>query len=178
MTPKPKPPPWKDEEAVAAWIDDILLIQEYQELEEGILREEYGPDGIPASEVFASLERDAIASAKSGNMRPLADLIDPTNPFRSGGLRVRPEAEAMVAGYLRGQRAKRGRPKQRIEQREASTKVHGARREMIRIQKILEHYYPGEQKHRERAIAIAAARAEIERRELRNYLKKPRRHLP
>jgi hypothetical protein len=59
-----------------------------------------------------------------------------------------------VAGYLRGVRAKTGRPKQRIEQREASTPVHGAREEMVRIQKILEHYYPDEKKHRERAIAM------------------------
>ena len=37
---------------VAEWIDDVLLLQEYQEIEEDQLREEHGPDGIPASEVF------------------------------------------------------------------------------------------------------------------------------
>ena len=115
-------------------------------------------------------------------MRPLADLIDPENPFvkglRSMGLRVGPEAEALVAGYLRGKRSSWGRPKLPIEQREVNTPVHGAREEMVRIQKILEHYYPGEKKHRDRAITFAAGRAKIKRRVLVNYLKKPRRHLP
>jgi hypothetical protein len=94
-----KPPPWKDEEAVAEWVDDILLIQEYQEIEQDILREEHGPDGIPASEVFESMERTAVESAKSGNMRPLADLIDP--------LRRTP----LSKGYDRGAFASDRRPR-------------------------------------------------------------------
>jgi hypothetical protein len=184
----PKPPskllPWNNYDAVATWvgkaIDDAEADEEY---DFATLRWDTHPP-IQASEVFDSLERDAIDSAKSGNMRPLADLIDssPKNPLirwlRSENLRVGPTAEAIVAGRLRGDRSKRGRPKQSIDERQANTRVHSAAAELKVIRRILDREYSNERHRQERAITIAAKRQGIDRTTLENYLKKINRHLP
>jgi hypothetical protein len=174
-------PKWNDDDAVAAWvgkvIDDARLEEERQFY---TLPWDTDP-GMTASEGFAAIERDAIAAAEGGNFRLLAEILDGSNPvirwMRSKGCHLGPRSEALIAGYLKGQRGRRGRPKETVDERRSGTPVHDAAAEFKEIQEILSENYPREKGRRDRAITIAADRAKIRHDTLANYLKS-RRRLP
>jgi hypothetical protein len=189
-------PKWNDEEAVAAYVNRLIQEADDEEERQHYMRDWSSVPGIPMSELWESMERDAVAQAERGNFRKLADLIDgggdpdlilpnghplPPNPLivelKSMGCRLGLRSEALIAGYLRGRRGRRGRPKQTIEERRSSTRVHDAAAELKEIQDILRNNYLGERDLRERAIAIAADRAKIKYGTLKNYLRS-RRRLP
>jgi hypothetical protein len=158
-------PKWSNEEAVTDWVNNKIKSMEY---EDAIEEPQFEFPDVSFSEARANYwnteEPRAIAAAEDGNMKPMADLIDPCNPLlwmwpQPENWRYSSKTLALIAGYLRGERSTRGAPKKPIEQRQAATLVHGAAEEFALIERILDDAYPKERGRRARAISIAAKRA-------------------
>ena len=178
MKTAPKIPRWSDDAGVAALVNDEFLEWERLDAMDAVVQ--VLPD-IKESEIFASMEREAIAAAERGDFKPLAKILEQKNPLikqLSGKFQLGEKARTILAERITGKdsgKRKRGRPKQSIEERYANTKVHGAAAELRDIQRVLRRHYPNEKKIRERAITVAAGRAGIRRKILENYLRSDRR---
>jgi len=171
-------PRWSDEEGVAALVDDEFLEWERIDAMDAVVQ--VLPD-IKESEIFASMEHEAVAAAERGDFNPLAKILEQKNPLikqLSGKFQLGEKARAILAERITGRDAGKrgpGRPKQSIEERYASSKCHGAADALPDIERILGWHYPDEKGIRERAITIAADRAGIRRQTLENYLRSDRR---
>ena len=164
-------PKWTDDDAVAVFVTDLI---EQSERDFDTLAWDTHP-GLPASEIFESMERSAIAAAEGNNFGPVTELMEGRNPLvrwlGMKGFRLGPRALALIAGRLRGERGRRGRPKQTPEDRFTNTPSHGAAIEFDMIEEILKRSFPGQKGIRDRAIALAADRSNIPYSRLENYLK-------
>jgi hypothetical protein len=169
-----KVPQWVDEDAVTKLVKTALDDAEADaEYEFAMLRWDTHP-GIPGNELLDRMERDAVAAAERGEIRPLADLLRPEHPFNEhplfGGDPIRSKLSAttwtLVADFLTGERnprtgrlkGKPGRPKMTAEERRAMNPVHDAADMVPEIADILRRFYPEQtpaQIHG-RALSIAA----------------------
>jgi hypothetical protein len=138
---------------------------------------------------FEAMEREALAAARQGSFKLLAYLLDPEPTWVHGVdaaspqaipnrlQRLSQESEVLIARRLRGEfkADRQGAPKQPVARRRARTPVYAAADEIATIQGILSQHYPNERGIRDRAITIAAARAGITPKRLRNHLRSKRR---
>lgn len=172
LPPKPKS---SDQEAVTAWVGDVMLLAAVDNAEKHFIST--GGRGASPSEMLEQYEQEAVEAARGGNFRPLADMLEQrSHPLcKAFNWKLGPEAIALIASRLRGEPiAQRGRPKQTVERRRLNTPVHGAAAELKEIERILRQHYPDEKKNiKKRAISIAAARAGIEHDKFAGYLKRP-----
>jgi hypothetical protein len=150
-----EPPPWRDEalsEAVADWAN--------AELDEGDLEAERQfctlawdtHPGVPASEIFADAERDAVrAFEKRGDLGPLVQLLDQGHPFNSPaatfGRRpisqgLAPETSQLVADVLAGRRKRPSRrPPLTSDERRALNPIYDAEADARRLEAIIGEAY-------------------------------------
>jgi hypothetical protein len=112
---KKRPPKWNDDAGVAALVNDEFLEWERLDAVDAGNRTE---PGIPASEIFASMERDAVEEAERGNFKPAAEILEQRNPFvkwlRGMGHHLSPKAEALIAERITGKdrgKRRRGSPR-------------------------------------------------------------------
>jgi hypothetical protein len=179
-----RPPPFSDQDAVADWA--------YAELEEAwseVERQHYlrrwdQHPGIPASEIYQQMERDAIAKAQLGDFTSLVDLLRPEHPFNetplgrpiSAALLASRSALALIASRLAGTfKVRRGRRKMTQEERRAKAPVHDAADDVAAIMAILRKGYPKQSAAQIRDLALHAVSRQhgIEVRTLYRYLDRP-----
>ncbi|MGE3160106.1 MAG: hypothetical protein AB7K78_25730, partial [Xanthobacteraceae bacterium] len=157
-----KPPKWNvDDDVMVAWVGNVFDEWEYLDVMEAAACHTDHP-GIPLSEILDHMEAEAVAAARQGNFRPIADIIEKRNPLFEHGpdWHMGPKANALVAARLRGElNLGRGTPKKSEEQRRMDNPVHDAADEVGWITKLLVDNYPNEKGHRERSITVAAKRA-------------------
>jgi hypothetical protein len=128
-------------------------------------------------------EREAIAAARQGNFKLLAELLDPTKPTKPKQPlpshrpeRLSAEAEVLIAAKLRGEhKVPRQRPTQTEAQRRAYNPAYAAADEVPIIQEILLRHFPGRRGYKRRAIEIAALRAGVDSDGVREHLRPKRR---
>jgi hypothetical protein len=171
------PPKWNDDAAVAAWVGQAMPVQ-YSDYLFAELLPPLRPDVPMEWRSFEAMEREALAAARQGSFKLLAYLLDPEpiSPHLNRPQRLSRESEVLIARRLRGEfKGKKSRPKQPVARRRARTPVYAAADEVATIQGILRQHYPKERGIRDRAIAIAAARAGITPKRLRNHFRSKRR---
>jgi hypothetical protein len=170
-------PPWNDDDEVAKWVGELIDdAEEDAEYDFAMLAWDTHP-GIKGSELYRSIEADAVKAAQGNNFGKLADMLE--NPMvkwlQSKGCQLGPQASALAAARLRGQLGPRGRPKKSDEDL-AQLPVRYAVKELKTIERILREHYPKEEAIRDRAITIAAEREGIERGKLEHFLRSRHRH--
>jgi hypothetical protein len=188
-----KMPRWADADKVFILIEDELLEIERQDVLEDELRMRTYP-GTPFSHIVQSMEQEAVAAARQGSFRKLAELLHPDHPFnnrRDGKPQLRnflgPETWQLLVDRLlgkpirkpaaTGKRTARGRPKMTADERRAMTPVHDAADALSEINDILRRHYPdqSESNIRDRAIAFVARNEQINDETLVNYVGRSRR---
>jgi hypothetical protein len=162
-----KPPPWKNDEAVAKFVAEIIE-NENAEAEMLGAYEDAMRDHPPlrASEILESMEAEAIEAAERGNFKPLGDMIE--NPmFKRTNWALGSKAMSLIASKLCGtfKVTKLGRPPRTTWQRDRDWKIDAAA-EVKQIARILKTHYPKEKAHTARAIGIATDRAKERVREM------------
>jgi hypothetical protein len=109
--------------------------------------------------------------------RPRTNLL--AMMLRSMGLDLGAKARDILAKRLTGElRFKVGRPKKTLDHRRADRPAIGAAEELPAIERILRSYYPHQKKIHDRAVEIAARRADINDQTLLDYQKSPSRIRP
>ncbi len=173
-----EPPRWNNEDAVANFINDELDQADEQALRNAATRDWRAR----APAIFAAYERDAIEAAERGNFRLLAELLDGGVPgqtkyhmsglLRAWGQHIGPKAEHLIAERLRGKTSgRRRRPALTTAERQAK-KVHYVATVILpTVESVIRQHYPHAKAIHERAADIAADRAGIKRRKLRDYLR-------
>ena len=159
-----KLPRWGDDEALLAWIGPLIP----EPFQDWLV---VPPHVWNAPFTGLDRESEAIEAARQGNFKLLGYLMDPRQSVYRPQ-RLSPKSEALIAARLQGEsKAKRGKPKQTEARRRLSNPVHAAADEVAIIENILRQHYPKQRGIRERAIDIAAARANISRERLAEHLK-------
>jgi hypothetical protein len=157
-----KLPKWGDDAALTAWVGRHLperhadvLFPEMTNVQSGVPWQWW--------DAKAS-EREAFEAARQGDFRMLGWMLEQRMPLKR-------ESMALIAARLMGKlKVKPGAAKQAIARRRATNPVHNAADEVPAIQTILRQHYPKQRGIRDRAIDIAAARAEIDRDRLAYHL--------
>lgn len=121
-------------------------------------------------------EAGAIAAAKRGKFKPLANLLK-FHPRVLG-----PEAHALIAARLRGEfKGKRGQPKRKLSERSLN---YARALELPFIEQVLQAHYPHVSVTKAWAIDVAAIAFDLNERQENNFRKflgsrhRPRRPLP
>jgi hypothetical protein len=181
---KVKKPRWGDEARVASFIWRLLDDEDLEVERQDALRDaqlfDVLPD-IPLSEIHRIAEQNAIDAFEGRNdVVPLAELLDPENPFnkrQSPSLRssLAPETWRLVSDLLTGRRKRKiGRPRTIQELRDP--RLADAAIVFPRVSLILRKHWHGEEKIRERAVEIAAQRFGKSSASLANYLNKSKKN--
>jgi len=159
-------PKWKHEAGVAAFADKFIAKQR-------VIADRFSD--FAREHEFA--EKAACEAARRGDLAPLVAILR-----SEGGLH--PDTIELVIEFMTGARnpqtgkprGERGKRRMTTEQREAKNPIHGAAIEFAAIEGLLKQHYPAQSKAaiRERAMDIAAKRAEVTSEKLRGYLNRPR----
>jgi hypothetical protein len=163
---EPKAPRWGDEDAVAQFVDSIIVAIENDMIDPWCPEvtshlAAVNKDGWPIMNPTL-YEQWTVEEAMRGNCKPLADLL------RSDTKNLSSATLTLVAEFLSGERnlrtgrlkGKSGRPPMSTAERRAAFPIHTAVREFPLIKAILTASYPDQTRvaiHR-RAAAIAAKR--------------------
>ena len=147
----PPPPPWKDDVAVAAWTNRMLVAiwneEEYEFSSQ--LRWDTHP-GIRIPRLSAA-ERERIAvdnAVKGGDFRSLASLLLDRQPLTQATLEL-------IAKRLTGElKRKRGRRRMTADRRRAHYPVHDAADLVPQVELILGNAYPDQPGIRDRALYV------------------------
>jgi hypothetical protein len=158
------PPKWGDDDAVLAeWVSQYIpercdgyLFPELIDLRPGVPWQSWDK---------RAMEREAFEAAQQGNFRMLGWMLDK-------GMSLKPQSLALIAARLMGKfKSKGGAARMSVARRRAKNPMHDVANEVPTIQKILQQHYPKQHGHRDRAISLAATRANMKRSQLVNYLK-------
>jgi hypothetical protein len=157
-----KLPKWGDDAALTAWVSRLMPERHFDVLFPELITVQ---SGVPWQSWDAkAMEREAFEAARQGDFRMLGWMLDKHMPLTR-------ESMSLIAARLMGKlKAGPGAAKQAIARRRAANPVHNAADEVPAIQTILRQHYPKQRGIRDRAIDIAAARAEIGRGRLAYHL--------
>jgi hypothetical protein len=104
--------------------------------------------GIPLSEIFAGIEREAVdAATERGDFKPLLNLLSSNNPMNSQShiplaRSLKLDTYDLIGERAAGKRKKNGAPQQSAEMRRAQTPTSDAAADAKRIELILRDAYP------------------------------------